>query len=78
MPKPQKVYQNRISIGDLPIALETFTTWFNEIIGDPDRRQIPFHLFLTNLLKKIIAKNTTRQLRKILFTKFECKFIITI
>lgn len=50
--------KNRISIGDLPIALETFTTWFNEIIGDPDRRQIPFHLFLTNLLKKIIAKNT--------------------
>ena len=50
--------KNRISIGDMPIALETFTTWFNEVIGDPDRRQIPFHLFLTNLLKKIVAKNT--------------------
>ena len=50
--------KNRISIGDLPIALETFTTWFNDVIGDPDRRTMPFHLFMTRLLEKIIAKNT--------------------
>ena len=49
--------KNRISIGDLPIALDTFTTWFNDVIGDPDRRTMPFHLFMTRMLEKIIAKN---------------------
>ena len=38
--------KNRISIGDLPIALDTFTTWFNDVIGDPDVRVVPFHLFI--------------------------------
>ena len=50
--------KNRISIGDLPIALDTFTTWFNDIIGDPDIRVVPFHLFFTRLLEKIVARNT--------------------
>ena len=50
--------RNRISIGDLPIALETFNIWFNDVIGNSDRQKVPFYLFLTKLLQKIIAKNT--------------------
>ena len=42
--------RNRMSIGDIPIALDTFTSWFNQIVGDPDRMVLPFHLFLSKML----------------------------
>ena len=42
--------RNRMSIGDLPIALDTFTSWFNQVVGDPDRKVLPFHLFLSKML----------------------------